>query len=337
MKLALIMSAAVLLGLGRTTHAGSVTYVYTDPHGTPLAEADATGTITAKFDYAPYGAASTASGMSGAPNGPGYSGHVNDPESGLVYMQARYYDPNVGRFISTDQVAPDAGNSFSFNRYAYANNGPVVHDDPTGMAPGDPDDFDHSAYPVGVTMFGGNDDSGSESSAPPQSSPNPTTGAPTSTQSASTDTPTSTASQIAAQLNGYNNGFDIVPAIDFTSWKVAAEITEGESASVISRGGILVQANSVGGPFKTDAFGFYVGQRPLDLNGNYLSVSASQKWSDPTYNSSGLTGYGAGHSFRYYALPGPGGNKWTVTFPLQEDWHQNASFETIRIYTPMHN
>ena len=57
-------------------HTGTVTYVYTDPQGTPLAEADATGTITARFDYAPYGAASTASGMSGTPNGPGYTGHV---------------------------------------------------------------------------------------------------------------------------------------------------------------------------------------------------------------------------------------------------------------------
>jgi uncharacterized protein RhaS with RHS repeats len=34
---------------------GTVTYVYTDPQGTPLAETDANGNITATFDYTPYG------------------------------------------------------------------------------------------------------------------------------------------------------------------------------------------------------------------------------------------------------------------------------------------
>lgn len=66
------------------------------------------------------------------PSGPGHTGHVNDPESGLVYMQARYYDPAVGRFVSTDPVGPSAGDLFGFNRYAYADNSPIVHDDPTG-------------------------------------------------------------------------------------------------------------------------------------------------------------------------------------------------------------
>jgi RHS repeat-associated protein len=127
------------LALASLAHAGKVTYVYTDPQGTPLAEADATGAITARFDYAPYGMASTASGMAGAPDGPGYTGHVNDPDSGLVYMQARYYDPG-SHFLSPDPVGPTPGNVFTFNRYAYANNNPVIHTDPDGRqtaAPGD--------------------------------------------------------------------------------------------------------------------------------------------------------------------------------------------------------
>ena len=82
--------------LGGLAHAGTVTYVYTDPQGTPLAEADASGNVTATFDYAPYGGQA----LGTPPSGPGYTGHVNDPESGLVYMQARYYDPVVGRFLS---------------------------------------------------------------------------------------------------------------------------------------------------------------------------------------------------------------------------------------------
>jgi RHS repeat-associated protein len=105
-----------------------VTYVYTDPQGTPLAEADVNGNITATFDYAPYGSIA----LGTTPNGPGYTGHVNDPDTGLVYMQARYYDPNTGRFLSVDPAQPSAGNSFNFNRYGYANNNPVVNTDPTG-------------------------------------------------------------------------------------------------------------------------------------------------------------------------------------------------------------
>lgn len=54
--------------LAQTT--GTVTYVYTDPQGTPLAEADAQGNITATYDYAPYGTIA----LGTPPNGPGYTG-----------------------------------------------------------------------------------------------------------------------------------------------------------------------------------------------------------------------------------------------------------------------
>lgn len=115
----------VLVGL---VHAGTVTYVYTDPQGTPLAEADAHGNITARFDYSPYGSIA----LGTAPNGPGYTGHVNDPETGLIYMQQRYDSPSEGRFLSPDPVGVSPGDVFSFNRYAYANDNPVRFTDPDG-------------------------------------------------------------------------------------------------------------------------------------------------------------------------------------------------------------
>lgn len=107
---------------------GKVTYVYTDPQGTPLAEADANGNITATFDYKPYGGQALGS----PPTGPGYTGHVNDPDTGLVYMQARYYDPVTGRFLSVDPKGPSSGELFHFNRYDYADNNPIVRTDPDG-------------------------------------------------------------------------------------------------------------------------------------------------------------------------------------------------------------
>lgn len=110
--------------------AGTHHYYYTDQQGTVLAKADASGAIIATYDYAPYGTA--VASMSPAPNGPGYTGHVNDPESGFVYMQARYYDPSVGRFLSTDLIDPTPGDLFNFNRYDYTNNNPVYRTDPDG-------------------------------------------------------------------------------------------------------------------------------------------------------------------------------------------------------------
>ena len=113
-------------------HAGTVHYYYTDPQGTVLAKADAQGHILATYDYAPYGSQA----LGTPPDGPGYTGHVNDPESGLVYMQARYYDPSTGRFLSVDPVGSAPGNVFNFNRYGYANNNPVVNVDPDGRCTG---------------------------------------------------------------------------------------------------------------------------------------------------------------------------------------------------------
>jgi RHS repeat-associated protein len=120
--------AFLVSGFVHAQQNGTVTYVYTDPQGTPLAEADANGNIIATYDYTPYG--TTALGAS--PNGPGYTGHVDDPETSLVYMQHRYYDPASGHFLSVDPVVPTAGNTFSFNRYDYVNDNPVNHIDPDG-------------------------------------------------------------------------------------------------------------------------------------------------------------------------------------------------------------
>jgi len=131
MKKALAVIYLWLLSIPSAQAAAKITYLYTDPQGTLLAEADDGGNITATFDYKPYGEQAQGS----APNGPGYTGHVNDPDTGMVYMQARFYDPYVGRFISVDPKWVNAGNSYSFNRYLYANGNPLMYLDPDGKAP----------------------------------------------------------------------------------------------------------------------------------------------------------------------------------------------------------
>jgi RHS repeat-associated protein len=130
MKAMKLAGAVLGLLLWGSAQAGTVTYVYTDPQGTPLMETDAQGNITARYEYTPYGVPVASVGA--APDGVGYTGHVNDPETGLVYMQARYYDAEVGRFLSVDPVRPEAGNGFNFNRYGYVNNNPINNTDPDG-------------------------------------------------------------------------------------------------------------------------------------------------------------------------------------------------------------
>ena len=78
--------------------------------------------------YEAYG--NTAAGT--IPNGIGFTGHVNDPDTGLVYMQQRYYDPIAGRFLSVDPVATDANTGKEFGRYTYVDNNPYAKVDPDG-------------------------------------------------------------------------------------------------------------------------------------------------------------------------------------------------------------
>ena len=62
-----------------------------------------------------------------------FTGHIADTHSGIVYMQARYDDPAIGRFLSVDPVQfADAGPGY-FNRYAYVHNDPLNNTDPFGL------------------------------------------------------------------------------------------------------------------------------------------------------------------------------------------------------------
>ena len=65
----------------------------------------------------------------------GYTGHEMDPESGLINMNARLYDPLIGRFVTADSVIPDVYDLQSLNRYSYVLNNPFGYTDPTGHVP----------------------------------------------------------------------------------------------------------------------------------------------------------------------------------------------------------
>lgn len=62
----------------------------------------------------------------------GYTYHMEDRYTDLVYMQQRYYDPAIGRFLSVDPVGPLENPINHFGRYHYANNNPYRFVDPDG-------------------------------------------------------------------------------------------------------------------------------------------------------------------------------------------------------------
>jgi RHS repeat-associated protein len=88
------------------------------------------GSGTTRADYGPFGQPLTSNG-SVALQGKGYINERFDPETGLQYLNARYYDPLLARFITPDTWDPDIP-GVDINRYAYAGNDPVNGSDPSG-------------------------------------------------------------------------------------------------------------------------------------------------------------------------------------------------------------
>ncbi|MBX5230566.1 RHS repeat-associated core domain-containing protein, partial [Rhizobium sp. NLR9b] len=77
--------------------------------------------------YAAYGEATNTSFQTKK----SYIGERFDPETGLMYLNARYYDPAFGRFISPDDWDPTK-EGVGTNRYSYSENDPVNKSDPNG-------------------------------------------------------------------------------------------------------------------------------------------------------------------------------------------------------------
>jgi RHS repeat-associated protein len=111
--------------------AGStVTWLHHDHLGSAVAGTNAAGAVVWRESEQPFGEDWTTAAAND--NQAGYTGHVEDAATGLTYMQARYYDPVIGRFLSIDPVGFTLMTPSMFNRYAYAGNDPVNAMDPDG-------------------------------------------------------------------------------------------------------------------------------------------------------------------------------------------------------------
>jgi RHS repeat-associated protein len=102
---------------------GVVKYFHKDHLGSTRVVTDANGNKVAEYKYAPYGEKEISTG-----NGTDYqfTDKANDESTGLTYFGARFYDPEVGRFISVDPGKD------GLNWYTYANDNPLIFVDPDG-------------------------------------------------------------------------------------------------------------------------------------------------------------------------------------------------------------
>lgn len=108
----------------RQTTPAAVHYFVQDHLGSTRALTNASGSVVASLAYDSFGNVVAGS----APTRYTYTGREIDPDIGLYYYRARWYDPQVGRFISEDPIGFGGG----LNWYAYAGNNPVNRVDPSG-------------------------------------------------------------------------------------------------------------------------------------------------------------------------------------------------------------
>lgn len=123
-----ILLSVLALGLAGNATAQTVEYIHTDALGSMVAVTDANGNVIERREYEPYG--SQLSPV--VQDGPGYTGHVQDSATGLIYMQQRYYDAAIGAMLSVDPVTAYEKPVTNFCRYCYARNNPYRFTDPDG-------------------------------------------------------------------------------------------------------------------------------------------------------------------------------------------------------------
>ena len=114
-----------------TPSGASYSYHY-DATGNTVAMTDGSQTVVNRYAYTPYGqivGKVEAPGLSQPFQYVGQYGVMAEP-NGFYYMRARYYDPEVGRFVSEDPIGFEGGD---VNLYAYVGGNPVLFTDPQGL------------------------------------------------------------------------------------------------------------------------------------------------------------------------------------------------------------
>jgi RHS repeat-associated protein len=105
---------------------GTTTYLHHDQQGSTRLLTGSTGTVTGKCTYGAYGAP-TCEGSATTPLG--YDGQYTSSDTGLIYLQARVYDPTTAQFLTVDPAV-----SLTLAPYVYGGDNPVNYMDRAGLA-----------------------------------------------------------------------------------------------------------------------------------------------------------------------------------------------------------
>ncbi|MCL4264494.1 MAG: hypothetical protein KJ069_14820 [Anaerolineae bacterium] len=116
-------------------------YLHSDHLGSASVLSNASGGVVpgSEARYLPFGDWRTEPTSNPGLTDMGFTGHKHNNSGsndlGLIYMNARYYVPGIGRFASADTIVPDPAKPQSYNRYSYVYNNPLMLTDPSGHNP----------------------------------------------------------------------------------------------------------------------------------------------------------------------------------------------------------
>ena len=117
---------------------GTTYYYVTNLQGDVTAILNSSGTAVVNYTYDAWGNLQSVSGTLastlGEYNPLRYRGYVYDTETGFYYLQSRYYDPQIGRFINADALVSTGQGLLGNNMFAYCLNNPIVYSDYIGTA-----------------------------------------------------------------------------------------------------------------------------------------------------------------------------------------------------------
>jgi RHS repeat-associated protein len=118
------------LDLISQTRSGATSIYLEDGHSGVRNLTNAAGTITDKYAYDAYG--NVIYSVGSTQNVYQYRSEQSDPNLGMQYLRARYYNPKNGRLTSVDSFGGWREQPMSQHRYIYGNNNPTTYADPTG-------------------------------------------------------------------------------------------------------------------------------------------------------------------------------------------------------------
>jgi RHS repeat-associated protein len=110
-----------------------VYYLLSDHLGSTSLTIGSTGERVSELRFTPWGSTRYASGSQATDYQ--FTGQRNEEELGLYFFQSRFYDQELGRFISPDTLIPDPNNALDWDRYQFVRSNPIYYNDPSGNIP----------------------------------------------------------------------------------------------------------------------------------------------------------------------------------------------------------